>query len=80
MPRYGKWIEHDGQRVHVDYTAPSCAECAREAEFLCDWPDERRKSGTCDRKLCKFHAVHLPGGRQHCLSHTNVDTKQRRLL
>lgn len=70
MPRVGQWIRFaNGNVVHVLLTVPGCRFCRRCAEFECDWPNPKRKSGTCDRKLCRFCAVHIAGGKQHCPDH-----------
>jgi hypothetical protein len=34
--------------------------CDRPAPFLCDFSVSRKKSGTCDAKLCEGHAVAQP--------------------
>lgn len=31
---------------------PPCFVCGEPAGFLCDFPDRRHRSGTCDRDLC----------------------------
>ncbi|NUP13240.1 MAG: hypothetical protein HOW73_44945 [Polyangiaceae bacterium] len=32
--------------------APPCFVCGEPADYLCDFPDKRHRSGTCDRDLC----------------------------
>ena len=32
---------------------PRCVGCGAEATLLCDWPNPRKKSGTCDAPICR---------------------------
>jgi hypothetical protein len=47
---------HRGKR----YPRCSVPGCGRVAPFLCDFPIPRKKSGTCDAKLCEGHRVQQP--------------------
>ena len=39
-----------------------CSGCGRRtAELLCDWPNPRKKSGTCDAPLCQDCTFRPPG-------------------
>jgi hypothetical protein len=43
--------------------------CDRRAPFLCDFPIPRRKSGTCDAKLCDGHRARQGEDRDFCPPH-----------
>jgi hypothetical protein len=43
--------------------------CDRLAPKLCDYPCPRKKSGTCDAKLCNAHAVVQGEDRDFCPPH-----------
>jgi hypothetical protein len=45
-----------------------CA-CGRVADFLCDWKVSSRKSGTCDRGICKSHAQQVAPEKHLCQEH-----------
>jgi hypothetical protein len=65
MPRFGEYREitlPDGKKVgmFIDGWRPApkpCFYCGRPGVALCDWPDKNHKSGTCDKSLCKIHAM-----------------------
>jgi hypothetical protein len=38
-------------------TAKQCCSCGRACDFLCDWKVASRKSGTCDRPICRTHVL-----------------------
>src|SRR5579859_1367768 len=44
----------------------TCATCSAEAEFLCDNPAKRRKTGTCDRPICGRCALLVGPDRHLC--------------
>jgi len=50
---------------------PSCSVpgCDRKAPLLCDFPIARKKSGTCDAKLCEGHAATQGPDRHFCPPH-----------
>lgn len=43
--------------------------CEHPAPKLCDYPCPRKKSGTCDAKLCNGHAVVVGDDRDFCPAH-----------
>jgi hypothetical protein len=43
--------------------------CDRPAPFLCDYPVARKKSGTCDAKLCHGHRAAQGEDRDFCPPH-----------
>jgi hypothetical protein len=43
--------------------------CVRWAPLRCDFPTPTRKSGTCDKPLCKQCAVSVGEDLDHCPSH-----------
>lgn len=45
----------------------SCS-CGRHATLECDWPTEHRKSGTCDKPICKSCA-RSKDGKDYCPFH-----------
>ena len=45
-----------------------CA-CGRESDFLCDWKMPNKKSGTCDKPICKQHALNVAPDRDLCPEH-----------
>lgn len=44
--------------------------CIRWATLECDYPDGKRKSGTCDKPLCAECAVHFGEDTDFCPSHS----------
>ena len=40
-----------------------CA-CGRAADLLCDWKVSGNKSGTCDKPICKQHALAVALGQE----------------
>lgn len=66
-----QWIETpDGAMVVCGrFQSPRpCAECGKEARFLCDWilqraTAARRRHRRCSRPLCADHAAKPPGAR-----------------
>jgi hypothetical protein len=53
---------------------PTCSVpgCDRRAPRLCDFPIPRRRSGTCDAKLCEAHAAAQGEDRDFCPAHAKV--------
>lgn len=51
---------------------PRCSvpSCGRPAEFECDYPIPRKKSGTCDARLCAAHRTEIAPGRDACPPHS----------
>ena len=47
--------------------------CDRPAEFECDFPIARKKSGTCDARLCGAHATKAGEGRDLCGPHSKLE-------
>lgn len=45
-----------------------CA-CGRAADLLCDWKVSGKKSGTCDKPICKSHALNVAPDRDLCSEH-----------
>jgi hypothetical protein len=43
--------------------------CGRICDFLCDWKVKERKSGTCDRPVCKEHALQVGPDKHLCQEH-----------
>lgn len=43
--------------------------CGRVAELLCDWKVKRKRSGTCDRPICKQHALEVAPDKHLCQEH-----------
>jgi hypothetical protein len=48
-----------------------CA-CGRAADLLCDWKVRGRKSGTCDRPVCRQHAHQVGPDKHLCQEHTKA--------
>src|SRR5579864_2875737 len=44
-------------------------ECGRASSFLCDWKMPNKKSGTCDKPICKQHALQVAPDRDLCPEH-----------
>lgn len=45
-----------------------CA-CGRVAELLCDWKVGDKKSGTCDKPICRQHALEVGPDKHLCPEH-----------
>jgi hypothetical protein len=45
-----------------------CA-CGRAADALCDWKMPEKKSGTCDKPICKQHALQVAPDCDLCPEH-----------
>lgn len=45
-----------------------CA-CGRVGELLCDWKMKEKKSGTCDRPICKQCALEVGADKHLCKPH-----------
>ncbi len=61
----------DGTRAIVCGPGKRCA-CGRRATQECDWKVPARKSGTCDRPLCK-RCAHVPAeGKDLCPEHAAI--------
>jgi hypothetical protein len=73
MPRWGKTVPLPGGGVaFVDGSTSRrryCG-CGRVATLQCDYPDPKRKSGTCDRHVCRTCAVSVGPDRDYCQHHT----------
>jgi hypothetical protein len=55
-----------------------CSACGIHwADLACDEPDERHRSGTCDRPLCSGCAVHVEPDNDYCPTH---ETQQQPLF
>lgn len=52
--------------------------CSREHEVLCDYPVKvaGRKSPTCDKKLCRGHAVNRGPELDYCPAHAKLPEPQ----
>jgi hypothetical protein len=46
--------------------------CGRPAKLFCDWKMPKRKSGTCDRPICKTCAVSPAPDRDLCPEHAKA--------
>ena len=68
MPRGGTAI--------VCGTRRRCA-CGRKATLLCDWKVESKKSGTCDKPICKWCTTVPAEGKDLCRAHAADYTKWR---
>ena len=55
---------------------PRCKDCGRESTLLCDYPVTTNKSGTCDRKCCRNHAVRVGENKDYCLPHARHSSKR----
>lgn len=49
-------------------TRHRCA-CGRRATLLCDWKVPTKKSGTCDRPLCRWCTTSPSEGKDLCREH-----------
>jgi hypothetical protein len=47
--------------------------CGRRCEFECDFPIPRKKSGTCDAKLCGAHATRSGAEKDLCPPHAKAE-------
>lgn len=56
-----------GTRQRQQYCA-----CGRVSAFLCDWKVPGKKSGTCDRPMCKSHAANVAPDRDLCPEHAQA--------
>jgi hypothetical protein len=76
MPRRGEWIRMpDGGVAHLysETRRKRCVHCHdRWSTTLCDYPDPSRKSGTCDRPLCRQCAVPMGPNLDYCPHHPRV--------
>ena len=43
--------------------------CGRPADLLCYWKVKERKSGTCDRGVCRQHALQVGPDKHLCQEH-----------
>lgn len=43
--------------------------CGRVADLLCDWKVKTKKSGTCDRPICRDHALEVAPDKHLCQEH-----------
>ncbi len=43
--------------------------CGRIADLLCDWKVKAKKSGTCDRPICRQHAQEVGPQKHLCQEH-----------
>lgn len=47
-----------------------CSKCGRTPAVIeCDFPTPSHKSGTCDKKLCAYCAVHVGDDLDYCRDH-----------
>lgn len=55
---------------------PNCGVpgCSNKCAFECDYPVKRKKSGTCDARLCQAHATELGPERHHCPPHAKLQS------
>lgn len=75
MPRWGNIVPLPGGGVaFVDGTTRRryCG-CGRIAALQCDYPTPGRKSGTCDKHLCRSCGVAVGPDRDHCPEHPRDD-------
>lgn len=50
---------------------PKCKNCGqRPGTLLCDYPDAKHDSGTCDRRLCRICAVAVGPDLDYCPEHS----------
>jgi hypothetical protein len=50
-------------------TERPCSGCGRRADLLCDWKVPSRKSGTCDKPICKDCATSPAPDKDICPAH-----------
>lgn len=48
---------------------PALCACGAPAPFLCDWKVPRKRSGTCDRKICEACATSPAEDKHLCPGH-----------
>ena len=60
----GNWAIICGTR----HSRKFCA-CGREAQLLCDWKVKDKRSGTCDRPICREHALQVGPEKHLCQPH-----------
>lgn len=53
-----------GPRVPQRYCA-----CGKPAPLLCDWKVKGKRSGTCDRPICAYHAREVETDKHLCPEH-----------
>lgn len=46
-----------------------CRWCDLWSVALCDFPDPKRKSGTCDAPMCEIHQANVGPDRDYCPDH-----------
>mgnify|MGYP007030462533 CR=1 FL=1 len=49
-----------------------CDECGRAATLLCDWKVSERRSGTCDRPICRTCATSPAPEKDLCPEHARA--------
>jgi hypothetical protein len=56
---------------------PKCSEpgCDAPGEFQCDAPVAGKKSGTCDRYMCRAHRVPRRPGIDFCPGHASMSPR-----
>lgn len=62
----------------VRHNTKFCA-CGRPADMLCDWKVSGKRSGTCDRPICRDHALQVAPEKHLCQEHQKAfaDWKKR---
>ena len=48
---------------------PACRFCGKTADRLCDFPNDKRPSGTCDAPVCSVCSRRVSAGVDHCPDH-----------
>ena len=54
-----------------------CA-CGRAGELQCDWKVKTKRSGTCDRYICKSCALHVGPDKHLCPEHQQAYAEWRK--
>lgn len=52
--------------------------CGRPGELLCDWKVKDKKSGTCDRPICRQHALEVGKDKHLCQEHQQAYSDWRK--
>lgn len=71
-----------GNGVHAIVCRPGtskalCYVCGRAAPKLCDYPEPKHKSGTCDRPCCMAHCEHVGEDKDYCKEHAIATASER---
>lgn len=69
MCEHGKMPDGTTVIICGDRTRRQYCQCGRLADLLCDWKVKERKSGTCDKPICRRCALEVGPDKHLCREH-----------